>query len=129
MEKQIINNQLENSFNETEKKVDMLIEEIKSLSDQSHVKHIDWWNKIPKNQRFKFGDVVFIDEFGKYGIIDGPAKKEGLLKIFILKKDLSKGFYNRKWYIPIDKVELVRRRTKMQKNFLCVYNKIYKLQK
>lgn len=127
-ENELIDNQYTDLKNETEIKMDQIVEEVKALANPKIYKNIEWWNKIPKKQRFQIGDIVFFSELGKYGVVNGPAKKEGLVKVFILKKDLSKGFYNRVWYIASEKLELVKRRKRLEKNYLCVYNRIYKLQ-
>lgn len=115
--------------NDTEIKLNEIVEQVKNNCDLKQIKSITWWKQLPRDKKFNIGDVVFISQINKYGIISSPAKKEGLVKIVMLKKHISKGSYNREWYVPLSELQLVRRHSKIQKGFICVHNKFYKIER
>lgn len=126
MENQNIQNQ-EGIKNNTEMTLDSLVAQIKDEVDIKQFKSISWWKEIPRKNKLNVGDVVLVPEINKYGIVCGPAKKEGLIKLRVLKKQLSKGSYNRDWYVSSDQFEVVRKNDKMMPSFICAYDKIYKI--
>lgn len=123
-----MNNKNEEVGNLTEKALDKTIMEIK---DQVVTKSEmpEWWKMLDKKDRFQIGDVVLLDQENKYAVFCGPAKREGLVKLNVIKKQISKGFYNRNWYVSIGEIELVKRKNKLSNSFICANDKIYKITK
>lgn len=115
--------------NQSEIILDSLVSQIKNEVDIKQFRNIEWWRNIPRKNKVNIGDIVLVPEMNKYGIVCGPAKKEGLIKLRILKKQLSKGSYNREWYVSMDQFEIVRRNEKMTPDFICAYDRLYKIVK
>lgn len=112
--------------NSSEKMLGGIVSSIKEFTDEKEDVP-EWWKMLTKKDRYQIGDVVLLNDSNKYAVFCGPAKKEGLVKLNIIKKRLSKGFYSRNWYVSLDDIELVRRKDRITSNFICTNDRIYKI--
>ncbi len=86
--------------------------------DLKNWKNLEWWMNIPSKDRFKVGDIIFINNLKKFGIFIEPARKEGLIKLRLFKKRTKVDVYSRDWYLDFYSIDLVKRGSKVKRGYI-----------
>lgn len=79
---------------------------------------IAWWTSIPKRDRFKTGDILYLVDTDRFGIFIQPSKKEGLVRTRLFKLGSKNETYNRDWYVDFEKLTLVKRGSSIKREFI-----------
>ena len=105
---------------EPEQNFELLVNSVIDEVKNERFNDIDWWSSMPLRKKFRPGDIVFNNEYERFGIFLAPALKENLIKVFLFKKNTKFAVYNREWYIGFDETFLVKRRKseKIMKGFI-----------
>jgi hypothetical protein len=95
-----------------------LVDEVVDETDHKKIKKIEWWNGLPRKERFKTGDIVYDTSTDHFGIFVEPAKKEGLIKLRLFKLGTKHDVYTRDWYLEFDNIQLVKRGVNIKRGFI-----------
>lgn len=95
---------------ESEEVMQLLIDEVISDVDKNKYKDYEWWNAIPRRDRYRQGDIIFNDRIERFGIFVAAARKEGLIRMRLFKRNTKFRVYTRDWFVDFNETVLVRRR-------------------